>query len=941
MKRILKVLIILVLLIVLAAFILPFVFKDEIIARAKSEINNSLNAQVDFQDIDISLFRSFPDFALTIENTTVDGQGKFEGIRLAEVEEFQVDLNLFSVISGNQYELEAINLSNARIHVLIDSSGAANYDIMKASADTSSTTDTASSSDFQLTLKEYSLNNVHLIYEDHQAEIRSELRGLEHSGTGDFTQDVVDLSTTTRAERLDVSYGGVEYLSRVEARMEADFKFEQEGFKVTFEENLLELNDLGLTFEGWLAMPEDIISMDLSFNAPENQFKNLLSLIPAVYQESFADVQTQGDFLIKGNVKGDYVEEPESYPQFDFKFSVNEASFQYPDLPAGVENIDVDARVYNRSDQLDGTVVEVPKANATIAGNPIVARFSLSKPMSNPTFDAYLKTNMDLSNITTVLPAPGVQASGDLKADISLAGTMNDLEAERYEAVKAEGMLQASQIKISGDSLPYDVAINTLDMSFSPQFVELKAFESTVGRSDFAANGRIENLMGYALNDQSLQANFSLTSELIDLNELSPSEASGETTEKDGETTDTSASALEAVRLPRNLEFTMNTSIATLIYDNLEIKDIEGQVLLKNGRAELQNVSMNLLDGSLVLSGSYNSVPALPKVDMNFKINGFSFKESYQKLVSIRELAPIMQYSTGSYSTGLSFSSNLQQDMTPEFGSVQASGSLSTSNLQTSPKVMSKVASALQNQSLSTLKIGDIDLNFAIENGRVEVEPFNFEAANVDVEVAGTMGLDKTLDYTMDMAIPVNGIKASGLLDKIGATQEGKVNIAVLIGGTFSDPKVKTSVKDLLGSTIDNLKEQAREKVEDAKEKAVEKVNEKASELIAQAEARGDKLIAEAEQQGEKIMSAARNTADRIRREANKNADKLEADAQGNFLKEKAAEKAADKVRSEADKKADQVVAEAQQKVDDLVDQARRKKEQLVEDAREKGQISN
>ncbi len=939
MKRLFKVLLVLILLVILAAFILPFVFKDEIIARAKAEINKSLTAEVDFKDIDISLFRSFPDFSMSIEETTVDGSGQFAGVRLAEIEKFVVDLNLFSVISGSEYELEGIEIENANVHVVIDTAGNANYDIVKASGDTLSMTGDTSVSAFKLTLKEYSIKNLNLVYDDRASDIHARLQNLNHSGSGDFTEKIVDLKTQTTIEELTVAMEGLNYLTKVKSSAAADFSFDQEAFKFTFGENNLKLNDLLLQFSGWLAMPEDDIEMDLSFNAPENQFKNLLSLVPAVYQESFADVQTSGDFLLKGDVKGVYNAENETYPQYDFKFSINEASFRYPDLPAGVDNIDLDAHIYNRSSDLDGTVINIPNASALVAGSPLHARLNLSKPMSNPTFDVYLKTNMDLSNLGQVVPSDDFDYSGKLDADLSLAGNMADIDAERYENVKAEGMLIASEVLLRSDSLPYDVAVSQLNMDFSPQQVKLNAFKSKIGNSDLAANGSISNLMAYALQDKALKADFNLNSNLIDLNELSGEPTHTTTNEK--EVIDSAASALEAIRLPENLDLTIKSSVAKLLYDNLEIENLIGTVKIQEGVAKLEGVTMNLLDGSLALSGSYNSVPPQPVVDMNFKINSFSIKESYDKLISIQKLAPIFQNSTGSYSTGFSFNSRLKSDMTPDFSTILANGTLSTRNLQTSPKSLEKLSAILKNQSLSSLSLGNINLSFAVENGRVNVKPFSFKTGNIKAEVSGSNGLDQSLDYTMNLNIPVQGIGAGDLLNKLGATSQGKVDVKVLIGGTFSDPKVTTSLGDIVGNVVDNLKEQAKAKVEEVKQDAINKVNEEAARLIAEAEAKGDQLIAEAQKQADNIMATARAQASKLKTEAYARADKLEADAKGNLLKEQGAKVAANKVRSEADDQAANIVKGARKQADDLLQKARDQKEQLIKEAREKGQLSN
>ncbi len=936
MKRLLKILGILIILLVAAIILLPIIFKDEIIDRAKVEINNNLNAQVDFEDIDISLFRSFPDFSLGIEKMTVDGTEKFEGVRLADVGEFVVDLNLFSVISGNQFEVEAISLKDAKVHVIIDTAGNANYDIVKESGETEEEQPTEESGGFKFTLKKYSIENFDLIYDDKQGSMLAVIKDLDHSGTGDFTEEIVNLKTKTTIEELTFKMDDVAYLSRVNTKADIDMSLNQTDFKFTFGENQLSLNDLVLKFAGSVAMPDDDITMDMTFEAPENDFKSVLSLIPAVYYADFKDMKTTGDFSLKGMVNGTYAEEPETYPAFDITFKVNDATFRYPDLPAGVDAINVDAHIYNKTADLDGMVINVPKASAVVAGSPINARLNLTTPISDPQVDAYLKTDFQMSNVAKVVPASGYDYSGRIKADLDIAARMSDIDNERYENVKADGQLNITNMVLKSDSLPYDVRIEETDLTFSPQFAALNSFKSQIGKSDISANGRIDNLLGYALQDKTLKADFSITSNLLDLNELSASGDEPVETETTEET-----SAMEVIRLPENIDATLNATVSKIIYDNLEIEGLSGAVALQEGKAQLNNLTMNLLGGSLGLNGFYDSKPNLPDVDVEMDISNFSFKESFEKFVTIQKMAPIMESTTGTYGTKLSFKSKLNSDMSPDLSSVQAKGRLVTTNLTTSPKSLEKLANILKNPELKTLALNNVNISYEIRDGRLGVEPFDIKAGNVSATVSGTSGLDQTLDYDMDMKIPTSGIQANDLLDKIGATSGGKLDLKVKIGGTFSDPKVTTSLSDLAGNVLDNLKNQAKEKVEEVKKEAIDKVNAEAQKLIDEAEKKGDALIAAAQKQADALKAEAQKQAQNIRDEADKNAKKAISEAGSNPLKKAAAEKVAQGIRNEGDKAANKLVQEANTRADKLVNDARAQKEKLVQEAREKGKVGN
>jgi len=350
-------------------------------------------------------------------------------------------------------------------------------------------------------------------------------------------------------------------------------------------------------------------------------------------------------------------------------------------------------------------------------------------------------------------------------------------------------------------------------------------------------------------------------------------------------------------------------------------------------------VNLEMLGGGMQLDGTYDSKPAAPEVDVKMNIQNFSFKESFEKFVTIQKLAPVMENTTGTYGTELNFASKLNPDMSPDLATVNAAGKLVANNLTTSPDVLKQLADVVKNDDLSTLNLGRLNLSYKIENGRVSVDPFDIKAGDVSAVVSGSNGLDQTLDYTMAMKIPTSGIKADAILSKIGATSGGKLDLKVLIGGTVQDPKITTDLGDLAGNVIDNLKQQAEEKVEEVKKEAIDKANEEAQKLIEEAEKKGDALIAEAQKQADKLKAEAKKQADNIRAEGKKNAQKARDEGKGNPLKKLAADKAGDEIEKKANEAAQKVEEEAAKQADQLVNEARKQKEELVKEAREKAKI--
>ena len=282
MKKILKITGISLAGLLLVLMLVPFLFKDKIVQTIKTEANNNLNAKVNFDnDIDLSLIRNFPNLSIRINKLVVANNAPFEGDTLLAMEEFSATVDVMSVISGEQIKIKSLLLHRPDIHVIVTKEGKANYDIAKASSAAEEETDTAASA-FNIALKEYALREANLIYDDQSMGLYTTIKNLTHEGEGDFTQDLFELRTTTSADEFNLVFGGVKYFHQVKAEVKADLDMDMPNFKFTFKENEIKLNELILGFNGWLAMPKEDIDMDITFKAAKTDFRNILSMVPAV-----------------------------------------------------------------------------------------------------------------------------------------------------------------------------------------------------------------------------------------------------------------------------------------------------------------------------------------------------------------------------------------------------------------------------------------------------------------------------------------------------------------------------------------------------------------------------------------------------------------------------------------------------------------------------------
>ena len=96
-----------------------------------------------------------------------------------------------------------------------------------------------------------------------------ELDGLNHKGSASVNGTTYALETLSDIGGVTFGYDNVDYLSQavtdIKCNMEIDMP--ENEMKFTFKENEVVFNELGLSFDGWFLMTDEIMDMDISFGA--------------------------------------------------------------------------------------------------------------------------------------------------------------------------------------------------------------------------------------------------------------------------------------------------------------------------------------------------------------------------------------------------------------------------------------------------------------------------------------------------------------------------------------------------------------------------------------------------------------------------------------------------------------------------------------------------
>ncbi len=610
-KRILLFATLFVILLIGAAAAIPFVFKDKILASVKEEINKSLTAKVDFEDVSLSLFRHFPHVAVGLKNYSVTGTDVFEGITLAKGELLDVEIDLSSFWGEDKpLRINSVHLRKPNIKIYVLEDGRANYNIVKTEETVLIDSITGEPivvepTPFEINLDAYSISGGSILYQDATSDLYLDMVGLDHRGKGNFTQDVYDLVTDTKIQAITVRYGTIPYLKQARADLKATFNVEAQTGKYTLKENSLRINDMLLDADGFVQLLEnDDIGMDIILTAPQNDFKNLFSLVPNAYIEGYENVKAGGQFEFKATAKGIYNGEREEYPAFDVKLVVADGSVQYPAMPMTMQRIQAEMNVNSPGGNLDAMTVNVPRFGLLVGNRPFDMVFFLKTPLSDPDVDARIKGVINLEEWAKAFPMDGVK-SGIIDADARIKTRMSYIDKEQYDRVDMSGKVAVQNLKYRDADMP-PVHIRALNTVFTPQRMEVDRFDAKFGDSDLQAKGSIRNILAYFSPKKTMTGTMSLRSEFFNLNDWMPEESNDEPLPSaiGVEATESAAAVVVPVPVFDRFDFTLDGNFREIVYADYRLRNTYAQGNIKPNRLEIDNAGFLIGDSDLNASGT-------------------------------------------------------------------------------------------------------------------------------------------------------------------------------------------------------------------------------------------------------------------------------------------------------------------------------------------------
>jgi len=477
MRKALKIASVIILAFLITLILFPYFFRDRIKEEVKNLANRKLNSELNFTDMQVSFFSHFPHLSLTLTDFVLKSSSPFDKDTLIGAREVSFGVNVKSLF-GNTILITRVYLNEARINILYNEAGTANYNVYLPEDSTAVATDTSSSPGADLNIEHITFKNCRVIYADPAIPVEVTAHGLNYSGTSKLTGNIFDLVSKVTIDSLDLVYNHQKYLDAKPLTAELSTKVNTKELSINFEKNDLRIKDIPIQFHGKFNFEKEGYQLNLNFlSVMEKEFlsarfKVKQSTNPWIFAKinasidlgkwaraldvrsaevrGFYDLNLTADgYYITGPVKRGIRNETDtvilSIPKFTLMTKLTGGYLKFKSLPQALNNLNFSLNASCPDHDYHHINLQFENLKAEFLKNKIAGYFRIDALRDIPV-DANITAGCNLAELRQVLPMDSIDLSGMLDLDVKVKGKYNP-EKKLFPITTARISLKEGSLK--------------------------------------------------------------------------------------------------------------------------------------------------------------------------------------------------------------------------------------------------------------------------------------------------------------------------------------------------------------------------------------------------------------------------------------------------------------------------------------------------------------
>ena len=301
--------------------------------------------------------------------------------------------------------------------------------------------------------------------------------------------------------------------------------------------------------------------------------------------------------------------------------------------------------------------------------------------------------------------------------------------------------------------------------------ITLKNASVRIGRSNMTATGDMMGVYRAMTKGEKLTAHLSLTSDLIDCNQLINSLSFPEDTTE--VLTDSVPSEMKLFVIPRNIDFELQTDLKKVIFEKMLFENVHGAVDIKNQAIHLEDLSIRALDADMKAVMVYKAgSPRGGYAGFDFKIRNINIAKLVDFVPALDTIVPMLRSFKGRVMFDVAADARLDSAMNIRIPTLRSAIHIKGDSLVLMDgETFAEISKMLMFKNKKENVFDSISVNVTVHDGNVTVYPFLVEIDRYKAAVGGEQGLDMNFNYHISILkspLPFKaGVNISGNLDKM------------------------------------------------------------------------------------------------------------------------------------------------------------------------------
>lgn len=777
----------------ITAISLVYIYEDDVKAIIIKELNKNLNAEIrlDPKNIDLTIVKTFPDCALEFKDIACMEAIKSEKRdTLVFAKSLQLKFDIKD-LWNKKYDIKKIKMMDAFCRLKVSSKGKPNYIVWKEPS-VGSKLDTISSNDsLKFNLEQIEFVNVDMSYIDLEYKVRTQFNMKQVDLSGNFSDTDYELKGEGDLYVNKVSVKKMDYIKNKNVKYKAALQVSKDLYKIKTCD--IQLNKMILDTKGSIVYGDSLGEMDLDFKGKNLDIQSILSLLPESQKERIRDYKSEGNFYVSGKMK--------YKTEFDLNvdFGVSNTTVIYQPKDAKLSNLNAKGKFVSTKGQ---TLLELKNVSGDLMSDHFYGDMILTN-FNDPFLDLKVGGTLDLDNFTKFWP---IDTLTRLKGKITFNGLVKSKVEELKKNVLSENAsleLQASlkdlviQFKEQKDSTNiYSCELRALD-----RLVEVKNLSIKKGSSDMKINGKLEGAFNYILDaNNPLKVYGDLKSDKIVLEDFI----------YDKKTTNSSNKS--EVDVPDNINFILDANINALSFGKFNANQVQGNIELKNKKILAESVNLNTMDGNATIDALLDLNGKNLEVAMHGEMVKINVSKLFSQLNNFDQETLMDNNVGGLLSASIDFSGTWDKFLEPDLNSMKA-----TSDLQIEQgrlvdfKPLESLAKFVDINDLKSIKFSSLQSRVEISKSIITIPKTAIKNSALNIDLWGTHSFNNEIDYHIQLLIGeyLNKKRKHDADDEFGLVEndpENRRSAFILMTGTVDKPVIKYDRKGMKQKIKEDIK---------------------------------------------------------------------------------------------------------------------------------------